>query len=485
MITATPSDVGWAMPTITAMNLDVFRRYAGLSLPRHVSYPMPTWWRDIDAEEAAGMYKDGVAQDPAYDLALYLHVPFCETLCKFCACNRVIMRKSAQGAADRVGKYLAALRQEIRRLAPVVDSSRPLRQIHWGGGSPTYLSGEQIERVHRTIIEVFNPAPNAEVSMEIDPRGVTRGYLADLRRIGFNRISMGVQDFDKTVQEHVRRIQPWEMVREVVTDCRELGFDSVNFDLIYGMPYQTPETIRDTVDKSISLAPDRIAYYHYAQIPEKIATQRGMDYTRLPGSEMKLEMFLIGLERFRAAGYDFVGLDHFAKPDEALARGLRDGTVQRNFQGMTTGGGLHLHGVGVSSISHLLDVGFMQNVKNPEGYVECIENGRSPVERGKRFTFDDRLRQAVISELYCKAKLRPVDIESRFDIRFVDYFARELAVMKVLEGDGLVTVDNENVIRVTCPLGRVLMRNVAAVFDAYLDPEAYRKGEQSCFSANA
>ncbi|MGB2985308.1 MAG: oxygen-independent coproporphyrinogen III oxidase [Phycisphaerae bacterium] len=471
--------------TTHEVDLTVFRRYAGLSLPRHVSYPMPTWWHDVDAAEAGSMHRSSDRQTPGCDLALYVHIPFCESLCRYCACNRIILPKNAKNATERVDRYLMALQGEIRQLAVSAGGDRPLRQIHWGGGSPTYLTTDQVQRVHRTISETFELAPDAEVAMEIDPRGVTPQTLRCLRDIGFNRVSMGVQDFDEQVQKHVRRIQSFEMVRDVVDVCRNLGFNSVNFDLIYGMPYQTPETIHDTVEKTIALSPDRIAYYHYAQIPEKIATQRGMDYAKLPDSEMKLQMFLIGLELFEAAGYEFVGLDHFAKPDEALSQALKDGTVQRNFQGMTTGGGLRLLGVGVSSISHLLDMGFLQNVKDIDHYVARIENGELPVERGKRFTFDDRVRQAVINQLYCTTQVQPETIERRFDICFADYFSRELEIMSELERDGLVTVNSTGVIRATCPLGRVLVRNVAAVFDAYLDPEAYRKGEQACFSANA
>jgi len=468
------------------VDLDVFRRYSGLSLPRHVSYPMPSWWHEVGANEAAKMYRASEAQRPGYDLSLYIHIPFCESLCRYCACNRVILRREAKRAGELVERYLDAICGQLRGLEKTVDAHRPLRQIHWGGGSPTCLSVEQIGRVHRTIVDVFDLAPDAEMAMEIDPRGVDYAYLERLRQLGFNRVSLGVQDFDQRVQEHVRRVQPFEMVSDVVEACRALAFDSVNFDLIYGMPYQTPVTIRDTVEKSVALSPDRIAYYHYAQIPEKMATQRGMDYTKLPDSVTKLKMFLIGLERFEIAGYEFIGLDHFARPDEALSRGLADGTIQRNFQGMTTGGGLRLLGVGASAITHLLDVGFLQNVKDPEQYVAHIENGQPPVERGLEFTFDDRIRQAVIGELYCRAEIRPENIEKRFGIRFADYFSRELSVLKdELRRDGLVTLETGDVIRATRPLGRVLMRNVAAVFDAYLDKEAYRKGERNCFSANA
>jgi oxygen-independent coproporphyrinogen-3 oxidase len=303
--------------------------------------------------------------------------------------------------------------------------------------------------------------------------------------MGYNRVSLGVQDFDDRVQRHVHRIQPFAMVRDVVATCRDLRFDSVNFDLIYGMPYQTPRTIRDTVEKTIALSPDRVAFYHYAQIPEKIATQRGMDYTKLPDSEMKLEMFLLGWRLFEEAGYALIGLDHFARSHEALSRALEEDTIQRNFQGMTTGGGLRLLGVGASSISHLLDVGFLQNIKDIARYIVRIEKGESPVERAKRFTFDDRVRQAVINQLYCTAEIRPEAIEAQFDIDFADYFSRELGAVNELQRDGLVTIQADKGIRVSSPLGRVLLRNVAAVFDAYLDPEAYRKGEQACFSANA
>ncbi|MEE9294433.1 MAG: oxygen-independent coproporphyrinogen III oxidase, partial [Phycisphaerae bacterium] len=432
-----------------------------------------------------------------HDLSLYVHVPFCEKLCKFCACNRVIMRKGSHGASELVERYLSALEREIRGLAASFDGSRALRQIHWGGGSPTYLTGGQIERIQRVITESFNLSGEAEVAMEVDPRHVTPQELESIRRIGFTRVSLGVQDFDVQVQEHIHRVQPFEMVRDVVTTCRDLAFESINFDLIYGMPYQTPRTIRDTVEKSIALSPDRVAYYHYAQIPEKIATQRGMDNTRLPDSETKLEMFLTGLECFRAAGYEFIGLDHFAKPDEALSQSLNDGTLQRNFQGMTTGGDLRLLGVGASSISHLPDVGFVQNVKGTEQYIACLENGESPVERGIRLSFDDRVRGAVISQLYCTAEIRPWIIEKRLGISFGEHFSREVRILKELERDGLVTLSDRldqqagspgrshNAIRATWPLGRVLLRNIAAVFDAYLDPEAYRKGEQHCFSANA
>jgi oxygen-independent coproporphyrinogen-3 oxidase len=469
---------------LDAIDLDVFRKYAGLSLPRHVSYPMPTGWRELGADEAGDMLRES-RRTPANDLSLYLHVPFCERLCRYCACTRIVQPKTSAKAGPRTQAYVAALVREIRSLTGPLGTGQGVRQVHWGGGTPTYLSIEQLEEVHTALTESFVVAPDAEMAMELDPRVLTVDILKTLRRLGFNRVSLGVQDFDHRVQEHVRRIQPFEMIRDTVATCRELGFGSVNFDLIYGLPYQTPQTVGETIEKAIELSPDRIAYYHYAQIPEKIATQRGLDYTRLPDSEAKLEMFLLGLERFESAGYVFVGLDHFARPDEPLAVALGEGTLQRNFQGMTTGGGLDLIGMGATAISHLAGIGFVQNAHDTDEYLTCVNEGGSPVRRGKRLTLDDRIRQAVIGQLYCTARIQPDVVAEEFNINFADYFSQELAALRELEGDGLLVVHEDGKIEVTRPLGRVLMRNVAAVFDAYLEPDAYRVGDQRCFSANA
>lgn len=471
--------------TLSTIDLNVFRRYAGLSLPRHVSYPMPTGWQDLSAEEADSMLRESQQRSPANDLSLYLHVPFCERLCRYCACTRVIRPRNRAESILRTCDYVDALLAEIDALAGLLGRGRTVRQVHWGGGTPTYLSIEQLERVHAALRESFCLADDAEVAMELDPRVLTADLLQALRRLGVARVSLGVQDFNARVQEHVRRVQPFEMVRDIVAACRELGFASVNFDLIYGLPYQTSQTIKETIEKTIALSPDRIAYYHYAQIPEKIATQRGLDYTRLPDSESKLEMFLLGVKRFEAAGYVFIGLDHFAKPDEPLAVALREGTLQRNFQGMTTGGGLDLIGIGASAIGHLAGTGFLQNVHDPDEYVACLNRGARPVTRGKRLTFDDRVRQAVISQLYCAAEIRPADIEKQFGITFAGYFGPELQALKELEDDGLVALREDGRVTVTRPMGRVLLRNIAAVFDAYLEPDAYREGDRRCFSASA
>lgn len=469
----------------TTMDMETFNRYAGISLPRHVSYPMPTWWQPADDSNAAALREQIAQRAEPIDLSLYLHIPFCQAMCKFCACCRVTVRKTAPGAEDRVERYVQALVKEIGRLGEQYADGHALRQVHWGGGTPTYLSLPDIERLANATRDAFPIAEDAEISIEIDPRVTTPEQLRLLRDLGFNRISLGVQDFDAQVQEHVKRIQPYDMVKASVDCCRELGFVSVNFDLIYGLPYQTIDTIRDTLKQVITLSPDRIAYYHYAQIPEKIATQVAIHHHMMPDSEVKLQMFLLGVEMLEGAGYDFIGLDHFAKSDELLAQAAREGTLQRNFQGMTTGGGLDLIGAGASSISQLHRIGFLQNVREPDDYVDRMTEVNSPIHRCKPFSLDDCVRQAVIAQIYCGARIVPAVIERQFDIDFASYFDRELKVMRELAADGLVVVDDENHVDITFPLGRVLMRNVAAVFDAYLEHDAYRVGDQNCFSANA
>lgn len=474
------------MSLFDQIDLDAFKKYSGLSLPRHVAYPMPTWWEnDFTTEQTQTMLR-GSADDPdGNDLSLYIHVPFCQALCKFCACTKVIQRHDAPGAEERTARYVEALIKEIRLRAKQCNPHRPLRQIHWGGGTPTYFDSKTIADIHHTIEEVFTIAPEAEISIELDPRVTSQEQLESMGALGFNRVSMGVQDFEEQVQKHVRRVQPYEMVRDFVKACRELEFESVNFDLIYGLPYQTVATVRDTIKKTIELSPDRIAFYHYAQIPEKIATQRGMDYTKLPDSVTKLQMFLDAIEIFEAGGYDFIGLDHFARRDEMLSQSQRDGTLQRNFQGMTTGGGLDLIAVGASSISHLLGRGFLQNVREPDEYVQFIEAGKDPVIRGKNFTDDDLIRQALLSDLYCLSYVDPSRFENLFGIDFKEYFAKELESLGELEAAGLLTLGPDGRVDVTFPLGRVLARNVAAVFDAYLHEDAYHKGALKMFSANA
>lgn len=465
--------------------LDTFRKYSGLALPRHVSYPMPTAWVPLDGGDFAGSLAHRAIEAPHTGLSLYIHIPFCESLCKFCACNRMALKKGAPGSTEKLQAYLDALHSEIELLAQLPGMDRLICQIHWGGGSPSYLDPSQIEDLMAFIRKHLNLADNAEISMEIDPRHTTEDLLLGLKRAGFNRVSMGIQDFDPEVQQHVLRIQPFEMVRYVTEAIRGIGIGKVNYDLIYGMPYQTAETVRDMVLRTIQLRPDRIAFYHYAQIPEKIATQRGMDYRRLPSSEEKLGMFLEAIETFGTADYEFIGLDHFALPDDDLAVAYRQGTLQRNFQGMTTQRGLDLVGVGVSSITQFLGVGYWQKVKDIAAYEEGIASGIFPIERGLHLSLDDRIRQEVISSLYCHCHVDLSQAGERFGFDWREYFAKEWQALNELSADGLVELDAQGGVRVSMPLGRVLLRNVGAVFDAYLDPGAYKLGDRYYFSVSA
>ena len=470
--------------SLTPKELDVFHRYAGISLPRHVAYPMPNWWKPLSAETVSAMRRAS-CREPVRDWSIYVHVPFCQALCKFCGCNKVILKKELPHAADRVEQYLRAVTSELDQLAADYRSDRLVRQVHWGGGTPTYLDVSQLERLHAAISSAFRIADEAEQAVEVDPRVTTREQLAALRSLGFNRISLGVQDFDLQVQEHVRRVQPYEMVAETVAACREQGFQSVNFDIIYGMPYQSIDSVRRTVEQVIALSPDRIAFYHYALVPDKIATQRGIDHARLPSSKEKLEMFLLGRALFTDAGYEFIGLDHFARPDEALARSLKDGSITRNFQGMSTGRELDLIGFGPSAISHLRGVGFIQNIGDADTYASCASASRTTVWRGMELSDDDRLRQEIMEDLYATGVIDPAVYEERFGIDFGDYFREVVPRLEMLATDGIVRIGDGGRIELTDPLGRILMRNVAALFDAYLDPDAFRVGAHHEYSTNA
>ncbi|MCC5828445.1 MAG: oxygen-independent coproporphyrinogen III oxidase [Phycisphaeraceae bacterium] len=471
------------------LDLATFDRYAGLSLPRHVAYPMPTWWRTLEPREADELRKLTLVPRRPRDLSLYLHIPFCEKLCLFCACNRSIVAKGGEGGARMVEQYVEALISELHRRAgefgEASGTGRVLRQIHWGGGTPTYLDRGQIERIATTVAELYPIAEDAEIAIEIDPRVTSDEQLRLLGELGFNRVSLGVQDFDPKVQEHVRRVQPLEMVRRMVDRVRELGVGSVNFDLIYGLPYQTEEGVSHMVDQTIGLRPDRIAFYHYAQIPDRIAHQRGINHEALPDSRRKLAMFLDATERFEDAGYRFIGLDHFALPDEMLSRALETGNINRSFQGMTTGAELDLVGVGCSAISVFPRTAYIQNQHDQKAYASMVLSGEEPATRGLRLSEDDAIRQAVLMELYCHNAIRPERLQSSCGVDYAAYFAGARRDLERLADDGLIRLDDDGGLTVEHPLGRVLMRNIAAVFDGYLQPEAAWKGQPQTFSASA
>ena len=477
------------MSQLPVINREVFGRYAGLSLPRHVAYPMPTWWHAVDAPEAAELRAISTRAGRARDLSLYLHLPFCEKMCRFCGCNRVVVRKDGKSGAGKVERYLEALMKELELRAADIGQidgrRRVVRQIHWGGGTPTYLDCEQIRRLHERTKALFDVAPDAEVSIEVDPRVTTAEQLDLLHEVGFNRISLGVQDFDPEVQEHVGRIQPYEMVKKIVEEARAAGFESINFDLIYGLPKQTIGTVNAMIEKAITLSPDRIAFYHYAAIPDRLANQRGLDHSALPDSDTKLTMMLEATVRFGNAGYEFIGLDHFAKPDELLAEAMKNGQINRTFQGMTTGAELDLFGFGCSAISVLPRAMYLQNEHDVNAYADKMLNGADPGVRGMAFSGDDAVRQAALMQLYCHCEIDPARLRREVGVDFAEYFAEARPQIERLVRDGLVEWTEAGGVRLTFPLGRVLMRNVAAVFDGYLPAEAAWTGMEQTYSASA
>jgi oxygen-independent coproporphyrinogen III oxidase len=428
--------------------------------PRYTSYPTAPEWQDsfgpLDYEKALKLSND---IRPIRPLSLYMHLPFCERLCLFCGCN-VVINKNHEVAIP----YLEKLEWEIDQLAQRIDIARPIVQFHWGGGTPTYLSASQLEHLFFYTQERFRFAPDAEIGIEVDPRVTREDQLRTLRRLGFNRISMGIQDFNPEVQKTIRRIQPYEMSKAAFDLCRALEFESINIDLIYGLPMQTPESFLDSVDKVVAMSPDRVAMFSYAHVPW-LKKQQGALAKYIPQGMDKFQIFRTGIERFTSAGYSYIGMDHFARPDDELCVAQNNRTLHRNFQGYTTKAGADLIGLGVSSIGGI-DRTYAQNQRDLKGYYAAIEQHELPIMRGMTLTDDDVIRRSVISRLLCHCMLRKNEVESEFGIRFDEYFAAELARLESLRTDGLITLSPDS-ISVT-QLGRIFIRNVGMVFDKYL-----------------
>lgn len=457
--------------SLTAADRNVYRKYARLALPRHTSYPTaPCWREDYDAAAFCHDLQESAVE--ARPLSLYVHLPFCEKLCYYCACTKEIVPAQRRRESDPATALLEGLDVEAARLATLVEK-REVQQVHLGGGSPTFLTVEQLERLGRLLVERFRILPDAERAVEIDPRITSREQLETLRRLGFQRVSLGIQDFSATVQKAVNRLQSFEKVERVVGWCRQLGFASINFDLIYGLPFQTVESMSGTLEKTIALSPDRIAFYRLAVIPEIFRWQNVFKPQDLPGGDLPLDLNLLAIERFQEAGYEFIGLDHFAKPDEALARARRERSLCRNFQGMTTGKELDLIGLGPSAISSL-DRAFAQNVKTSTGWRQMVDKDLA-TERGLHLSHDDRLRRELIQQLYGHGVIIKKTLEKRFAIPFDHYFAGELSRLRDLVSDGIVRLE-AGAISLTPLLGRLLVRVVAAVFDASLPANAYLEG---------
>ncbi|MDX5407838.1 MAG: oxygen-independent coproporphyrinogen III oxidase [Chromatiaceae bacterium] len=393
-------------------------------------------------------------------LSLYVHIPFCHKLCYYCGCNKVVTRH--QHKAD---SYLDALAQEMALYAPMLEGKR-INQLHFGGGTPTFLTKVQLSRLMALLHQHFNINVDAEISIEIDPRSCSDDKLRHLRHLGFNRVSFGVQDLDEKVQIAINRQQDAELICHQVALSRKLGFTSINLDLIYGLPFQHPASFSETVEEIIRLNPDRISLFSYAHLPERFAAQRKIPTTSLPDAPLKLQLMQLAITRFVSAGYQFIGMDHFAKPTDALAKAQQAGKLQRNFQGYTTAGQNALIGLGVSSISQVSGV-LWQNSKDVAKYYAAINAGQMPVERGFSLNDDDTLRSALISQLICHFELDIAAFSREWQLdSFWQYFAEALVRLQPFMEDGLVEVYAGR-IKVT-DAGRLWVRSICACFDAYL-----------------
>jgi oxygen-independent coproporphyrinogen-3 oxidase len=402
----------------------------------------------------------------ALPLSLYVHIPFCESLCYYCACNKIITKHKSKAAG-----YLRYLSREIDLHVAQLGLGQPVTQLHLGGGTPTFLSDDELRELMAMLRRSFAMAPGGEYSIEVDPRTVNAQRLALLAELGFNRLSFGVQDFDPDVQKAVHRIQPAEQVFNLMEEARAIGFDSVNVDLIYGLPRQTPESFARTLAQVQQLRPDRIALYAYAHLPERFKPQRRIVSAELPGGAAKVAMLSQSLAAFLAAGYVYVGMDHFALPTDALAVAKRQGRLHRNFQGYSTQPDCDLIGLGVSAIGRI-GATYSQNAKTMEEYCDHLDQGRLPVVRGLALNRDDLARRAVIMALMCQGQVLFESIELAWLIDFRTYFAAELEQLRTLADQGLVTLDDTGV-QVTAQ-GWFFVRAVAMVFDRYLQADRNR-----------
>ena len=451
------------MLTNPAFDPALLRRYDRPG-PRYTSYPTAPHFHGGFGERE---FRDAAAAsngDPIpRRLSLYVHVPFCESPCFYCGCNRIITRDKARGEA-----YLARLFREIDLVAQCFDRDREVIQLHFGGGTPNFLSPAQLREIVETIGRHFHLANAAErdLSIELDPRCVTPEDIAVLADIGFNRASLGVQDFNPVVQAAVNRIQSVDETRAVIDACKRHGFRSVNVDLIYGLPKQTLEGFAETLDIVTTMRPDRVAVYGYAHMPTLFKAQNRIQALDLPDAEGRLALLQSAIRKLTDAGYLYIGMDHFALPDDELATSQARGGLHRNFMGYTTHADSDLIGVGVSAISHVGDT-FSQNPRDLQGWQDALDAGRLPVFRGMRLSEDDQLRADLIQALMCHGSV-PIDaLERRYAIDFADYFAEALRKLKPLAEDGLVRIERRRI--VATARGRLLLRNIAMCFDRYLD----------------
>ena len=436
--------------------------------PRYTSYPTaPEFSENFTQDDLKNYYKN---QDKNRNLSLYFHLPFCRSACYFCGCNTIFTSKE-----DKKTRYISYIKKELDILKKYLDTSRIVSQMHFGGGTPTFFSPSQLEELISKIKEVFpNFSVDAEISCEVDPRYFTKEHMDVLKAGGVNRLSFGVQDLDETVQKTIHRIQPFELTQNVIKIARDAGIKSINTDLIYGLPHQTKESFKNTLEKMLTLSPDRFAVFNYAHVPWLMKTMRKFDESTFPKPQEKLEMLKDTIDFFTTNGYKMVGMDHFAKPEDELFKAIQKGELHRNFQGYTTKGGADLIGIGVTSIGNGVDY-YAQNYKDLEHWETAIDNGDLPVFKGYKLSDDDILRQHVIMELMSNFSLNIKKVENEFKIDFKEYFSDALEALKEFEEAALITICDEKI--EASQTGTMLIRNICMPFDAYLNqiPEEKRR----------
>jgi len=443
-------------------NAELIKRY-DRNGPRYTSYPTVAQFHADISEEDYRRWVRSSNEDPIpRPLSLYFHIPFCDTVCFYCACTKVVTKNHA-----RATDYLLRLYKEIALQGRLFDPDRVVEQLHWGGGTPTFLDIGQCRELMRATHQYFNLRSDdgGEYSIEIDPRSVDHDKLAALREIGFNRVSLGVQDFDPDIQKAVNRIQGAELTRDISERVRSLGFKSINMDLMYGLPLQTVDSFTSTLQQTIALQPDRIAVYNYAHLPERFRPQRRINEAELPSADIKLDILQHTIRLLTDAGYVYIGMDHFARPDDELALAQQNGTLHRNFQGYSTRVECDLVGMGMSAIGRVCD-NYSQNARDLDRYVEMLDAGRLPLERGIELEPDDLLRREIITQLMCNFRLDIPALESKWRFGFSGYFQHECAELQHMQDDGLLTIDDDSL--QVLPAGRLLVRNICMIFDRYL-----------------
>ena len=438
--------------------------------PRYTSYPTAIQFSE-DFGEKNYYEQVTLSNERNTPLSLYFHIPFCDTICYYCGCNKIVTKNR-----NHAQPYLDAVHKELALQGELFKATRIVRQLHWGGGTPTFISHEQMKELMRQTRRHFTllDDDSGEYSIELDPREVNTASIDLLRKLGFNRISLGVQDFNPKVQQAVNRIQSYKETRDVIIAARNNEFHSISLDLIYGLPFQTVQSFSETVDRVLELEPDRLSVFNYAHLPEMFKTQRQINEFDLPSAEDKLAILHHVTNKLIDAGYEYIGMDHFAKPTDELAIAQKERKLYRNFQGYSTNSDCDLVALGITSIGKVAD-SYSQNIKTIKEYTEVIESGHLPVYRGIALSQDDILRREVINQLICHFELSFKDIENSFSIDFSDYFADELKQIKEMESDSLLELTNDKI--TVLPEGKLLIRNICMVFDIYL-----KKNKEQRFS---